>query len=364
MSNQNTGKYIVLHKCNQPGCSYETKRKSHLKSHKANIHDIGVLWHKCEHCDHKTKQKSDLTQHNADIHDIGVIWYRCQHCDYKAKQKGTLNRHKANIHDIGVLWHKCEHCDHKTKDKSHLNRHKADIHDIRVTWYSCSQCDYKAKQKGTLNSRIEIVHDIGKNECQFCYKNRNSTNKYLCEKTGTTSSICNKCYNSVTGKHTRKEKDWSDYLDKHLGVIGLLSSDKSLKSVGGCQMYRPDKLYTCINYVEIGECDEFEHKYSNGSYDCDERRISEIYEEEGIIGKDMCVLRWNPDNYTPKEGMNKLSRKDRLKTYVKLAKHLREKSEHDNKIHIYYLFYSEDNPRLSKNFPYTIIHCLDDIDDV
>ena len=101
---------------------------------------------------------------------------------------------------------------------------------------------------------------------------------------------------------------------------------KSLKSVGGCQMYRPDKLYTCINYVEIAECDEFEHKYSNGSYDCDEKRISEIYEEEGIIGKDMCVLRWNPDNYTSKEGMNKLSRKDRLKTYVKLAKHLREKS--------------------------------------
>lgn len=166
MSNQNTGKSIVLHKCDQPGCSYETNRKS------------------------------------------------------------TITQHKADIHNIGVTWHSCEHCDYKTKQKSNLKSHK------------------------------EFVHDIGKNECQFCYKNRNSTNKYLCEKTGTTSSICNKCYNSVTGKHTRKEKDWSDYLDKHLGVIGLLSSDKSLKSVGGCQMYRPDKLYTCINYVEIGECDE------------------------------------------------------------------------------------------------------------
>ena len=150
-------------------------------------------------------------------------------------------------------------------------------------------------------------------------------------------------------------------MDKHLGINGLLSSDKNLRQLGGCQLYRPDKLYTDLNYVEVGECDEFEHKHSNGNYHCDERRISEIYEEDGIIGKNMAVLRWNPDNYTPKEGLKKLSRKERLKVYVELSKKLREKTSHTDKIHIYYLFYSEDNPRLSKNIPYTMIHNLDEI---
>jgi hypothetical protein len=183
----------------------------------------------------------------------------------------------------------------------------------------------------------------------------------LCKITGITSNICNGCYNKITGKNTRKEKEWSDYLDKHLGINGLLSSDKNLRQLGGCQLYRPDKLYTDLNYVEVGECDEFQHRHSNGNYDCDERRISEIYEEDGIIGKNMTVLRWNPDNYTPKEGLKKLSRKERLKVYVELSKKLREKTSHTDKIHIYYLFYSEDNPRLSKNIPYTMIHNLDEI---
>ncbi len=183
----------------------------------------------------------------------------------------------------------------------------------------------------------------------------------MCKITGITSNICNGCYNKVTGKNTRKEKEWSDYLDKHLGINGLLSSDKNLRQLGGCQLYRPDKLYTDLNYVEVGECDEFQHRRSNGNYECDERRISEIYEEDGIIGKNMAVLRWNPDNYTPKEGLKKLSRKERLKVYVELSKKLREKTSHADKIHIYYLFYSEDNPRLSKNIPYTMIHNLDEI---
>tara|TARA_B100000475_G_scaffold8546_1_gene7130 strand:- start:3992 stop:4633 length:642 start_codon:yes stop_codon:yes gene_type:complete len=173
--------------------------------------------------------------------------------------------------------------------------------------------------------------------------------------------MCNACFNKATGKHTRKEKDWSDHLDEHLGTDGLLSSDKNLRSLGGCQLYRPDKLYTDVNYVELGECDEHQHLYANGTYKCDERRISDIYEEDGIVGKNMCVLRWNPDNYVPKEGMEKLRKKERLQVYVELARHLRNKLDHVDKIHIYYLFYSEDNPRLSKTIPHTMIHSLEDI---
>ena len=360
---------IIWHKCDQDGCNFKCKDVSSLKRHKADRHDVEVKWHKCDQdgCDYKCKQASVLKQHKANIHDIEVKWHKCDQdgCDYKCKQAGHLKKHKVFKHNLGITWHKCDQdgCDYKCKQASILKKHKAHIHDIGITWNKCDQdgCNYKCKHAGNLKRHCEFVHDIGTNQCEYCCNNRNSKNRYFCKITGITSNICNGCYNKVTGKNTRKEKEWSDYLDKHLGINGLLSSDKNLKSVGGCQRYRPDKLYTDLNYIEIGECDEFQHWHWNGSYECDERRISEIYEEDGIIGKNMAVLRWNPDNYTPKEGLKKLSRNERLKVYVELSKKLREKTSHADKIHIYYLFYSEDNPRLSKNIPYTMIHNLDEI---
>jgi len=156
---------------------------------------------------------------------------------------------------------------------------------------------------------------------------------------------------------------WSDYLDEHLGTEGLLSSDKSLRSQGGCQLYRPDKIYTDVGYTEIGECDEHEHKHSNGSYACDERRISEIYEEEGICGTNMCNLRWNPDSYKPPDGTKRCSRKERLNIYVKLTEKLRAKT-HTDKIHVYYMFYSADNQRIARNLPHTMIYTMGDVDTV
>jgi len=360
---------VTWYVCDQDGCDYKCKERSTLKKHKAYVHDIDVIWHVCdqEGCDYKCKHSSHLKKHKANIHDIGTIWHKCDQdgCNFKFKQTSDLKKHKAYVHDIDVIWYKCDQdgCDFKCKHANNLKRHKAHVHDIDVIWHECDQegCTEKFKQASTLKKHKEFVHDIGKNQCDYCCNNRNSKNIFFCKITGISSNICNGCYNKVTGKNTRKETEWSDYLDKHLGINGLLSSDKNLKSVGGCQLYRPDKLYTDLNYVEVGECDEFQHRHSNGNYNCDERRISEIYEEDGIIGKNLAVLRWNPDNYTPKEGLKKLSRKERLKVYVELSKKLREKTSHADKIHIYYLFYSEDNPRLSKNIPYTMIHSLDEI---
>ena len=360
---------IQWHYCQEPDCNFKAKQKQVLKGHKARIHGIDVTWFYCNEpsCTYKAMDAYSITRHKSSVHNLGVKWHFCQepNCEYKAKSACHLKTHKMNIHNLGVKWHYCQesNCDFKAKHASDIKRHKSDVHNIGVKWYFCQEpdCEYKSKHASHIKVHREFLHDIGTNQCEYCCNNRNSKNRYFCKITGISSNICNGCYNKVTGKNTRKEKEWSDYLDKHLGTNGLLSSDKNLKSVGGCQRYRPDKLYTDLNYVELAECDEFEHRHSNMNYQCDERRISEIYEEDGIIGKNMAVLRWNPDNYTPKEGLKKLSRKERLKVYVELSKKLREKTSHADKIHIYYLFYSEDNPRLSKNIPYTMIHNLDEI---
>ena len=270
--------------------------------------------------------------------------------------------HKAFKHDIGITWHKCDHegCGLKVKQAVNLKKHKAFKHNIGVTWHKCDQegCEYKVKQAGNLKTHKEGVHDIGEHNCGFCLGNRNSQNKY--QDTNGKHTICNACYKRVTGKSSRKETVWSDHLDKHLGTQGLLSSDKSLKISGGCQAYRPDKLYTDIDYVEIGECDEKQHSGKSGDYSCDEKRISDIYGEEGIVGKIMSVLRWNPDTYKVPSGYTRIPLEERYDIYVALATKLRNKVQED-KIHIYYMFYSADNERLSKNIPRTLIYSMDDV---
>ena len=39
--------------------------------------------------------------------------------------------------------------------------------------------------------------------------------------------------------------------------------------------------------VEVSECDEHQHKRENGDYTCDEKRLTELYDEPSIM-----VKRW------------------------------------------------------------------------
>jgi len=347
---------VSLVKCEY--CDSKFKSNDALKSHLAFKHEIGVQWFHCEHCDKQFKTNGELKQHLAYIHDIGVQWYHCEKCNYKCKTNGDLKQHKADVHDIGVVWHRCEHCDSQFKQKGVLTRHLAYIHDIGVSWFKCEHCNYKCKQKGVLTLHNQFTHDIGDHECDFCAHNRNSKIEYK-DHCGT-HEICRECFKKVTGKSSRIEIKWSDYLDENLGTVGLVSSDKSLKSIGGCSLYRPDKLYLFQDTVELAECDENQH--TGSSYSCDERRLSEIYEEDGIVGKFMYVIRWNPDAYVSKDTIKK-KQKERFEIYVALVKKLRL-LQHLDTIHIYYLFYSENNDNISQNLPFTHIHSMDDVENL
>ena len=60
------------------------------------------------------------------------------------------------------------------------------------------------------------VHDIGEYKCPFCFNHRNSKIEYK-DKQGLKHKICRQCYKKVTGKSSRIEQVWSDYIDEHLG---------------------------------------------------------------------------------------------------------------------------------------------------
>ena len=197
------------------------------------------------------------------------------------------------------------------------------------------------------------MHDIGEHKCDICFQNRNSSIPYS-DNQGD-HNICKKCYKTVTGK-TRIEKRWSDYIDKHYGIEYLSSNDRPMRSNGGCTNYRPDKLYISDDLVEINECDEDQHKW--GNYKCDEKRISDIFEDincKNIKCKKLIVIRWNPDEYNPPKGEEMKNREDRLEQMVKFKKYI-IKNPPKEFIHVYYMFFNENNPNLVKNIPKTMIY--------
>jgi len=295
----------------------------------------------------------------SNIHEVDVLWQQCEYCNYKCKDKSNLQRHLKDIHELGdIKSFKCNLCNYVAKHKNTLDRHFSNIHDVNIKWHNCDQCDYKCKQKYDLKKHLEYVHDIGTYTCDFCMQNRNSSIVYT-EKSEK-HNICRSCYNKRTGKTTRVEHEWSNYLDKHFGTEFLLSSDKRLYG-SKCQLYRPDKIYASYELVIHKECDEHEHKYNNGNYECDEKRISDIYDE--FENKNAYVVtRWNPDHYTVPDDKKRLNRKERLELDLYITQKIQENVNKFPKLFIIFICYSEDSERLTENIPYIMVWDKSDID--
>ena len=350
--------------CPEQECTHRFKSRTELDDHLKLVHKTNIYWKYCDvdGCAYKSKSTQSLNNHKSNIHDINVVWHNCpeQQCDKKFKTKQKLKRHMTDVHDVNVKWIHCTqpNCDFKTKRNYSLTTHLASIHDINVVWHKCSVegCESQFKRKSHLNEHSKNVHDIGDKKCDFCLENHFTRN--LHKDSQGTHKVCRKCYKKATGKSSRVETIWSNYIDQNLGIQGLVGSDKSLKSMGGCLKYRPDKLYIDKDYVELCECDERQHSGTH-NYSCDEKRVTEIYGEEGISGKTMAVIRWNPDLYKPPEGKRKL-RNERLAMMIELQKKLRSKPPAE-KIHVYYMFYNKDNANITQNLPKTFIYTSDDI---
>lgn len=239
--------------------------------------------------------------------------------------------------------------------------------DIGVVWHTCDQpdCTAQFKRASILTRHKANKHDIGEFVCEYCNRNRNSRIAHVDKNAGQVH-ICRDCFRKATGKTSRIELEWSDYIDRELGTTFLVSSDKSLRSQGGCSLRRPDKLYASSDVVEVDECDEYQHTRTGSSdYTCDEKRLSEIYDEPSVCGKQMVVIRWNPHAYEVPEGTKRLSKRERLGLFVALKRRLRERPNGARpKIEVFYMFYDRSNPLICKSIPVHFINTEADLNRV
>lgn len=347
--------------CDVKSCEEKFKSNSELKQHKMRRHDVEVDLIYCddEKCTKGFKTKGELKIHKIQAHNIAVKWFSCDinECKGTFKTKSNLTQHQANIHNINTKIFVCdfEDCKESYKTKERLKNHKSFKHDIDVTWFKCgiNECNDKFKSNGSLKDHKMRKHNIGRYTCDICINNRNSTNSWE-DKHNNKLNICHDCFKKATGKDSRKEIRMSDYLDTIEEIAPfLVGTDDSFKKLGGCSLKRPDKLYMSPDLVLWIECDEFQHTKSNSSYSCDEKRISDCYDE--FDGKQLVVIRWNPDNYKPFDNNTKLTFQQRLKL---LKTHIMDVLETppEEPIYIYYMFYDEDNPLISENIPNELIN--------
>ena len=359
-----------IHKCHL--CSYTSKMTTHLKAHMENKHDIGVTWHQChlcpskfKHnqtlkrhlscrhdinvqwhqchlCDSKFKRKDILNNHLAGTHDINVKWHQCHLCDSKFKRKSYLTKHLLYTHDIGVfLWHKCHLCDYKTKvGKGQLKRHISDKHNIGTIWHHCDHCDFKVKQKDNLKQHIARVHDIGNKYCDICYETVGKVRSIK------GANVCRSCCDTYGFRKERIELKYIKALKKrfpyHMEHDTRVNGDM-------CLRYRPDAMWLDPHlkcHIQF-ELDEHQHLWKNGSYDCDEKRISDIYDEfKTNVPEHFVVVRLNPDSELGRTAVFK----DRLNHLVEVLEHVKT-SPPKEKISIIYMYYDKTNHRIAKNLP-------------
>ena len=279
------------------------------------------------------------------VNDIVRIW------DGHNQWKCTEHETRLNI---------CVACGGAGICEHRLERHHCRICRVQPL-LECDQgaCAYRSARNGHLTRHKGQVHDIGNEQCTICYDNCYRPRSWIDGNSKEEVKCCRTCDREFNGESVRVEYDWSDCLDEHFHPEFRLCTNTQVNS---CNKSRPDALYAVPALILPalilhGECDENEHKGKN--YSCEEKRISELYDQ--FFGMQYIVVRVNPDAYTHPDGKAKPEWEMRKVLMIKVMKACLTK-KWDTKIHVVYMFYSENNPNITRNFSKTMLYDAEDVD--
>ena len=227
--------------------------------------------------------------------------------------------------------------------------------------FECDQgaCSFRSASKSELTRHKGHVHDIGNEQCTICYDNCYRPRSWIDGNSKEVVKCCRTCDREFNGESVRVEYDWSDCLDEHFHPEFRLCTNTQVNS---CNKSRPDALYAVPALIVPalilhGECDENEHR--GKLYSCEEKRILELYDQ--FFGMQYIVVRVNPDAYTHPDGKAKPEWEMRKVLMIKVMKACLTK-KWDTKIHVVYMFYSENNPNITRNFSKTMLYDAEDVD--
>ena len=313
----------------------------------------------CIVCQEKLKEEEEQKE-NQKKNAVST----CEICNaqFRGETANThLKRHKSEVHNIDHLSYpvrKCEFCGYFTRSSTHFNRHLRKIHDIGHT--DCDRC----KNQHFFNIQVQVC------ECTKCghqFEKRETgakRSRQKCDKCSGDSftvkemGLCKGCFHEVTGHSSRREHEFADFLLKRLpSDFKPLARDRSLRSLGGKSLRRPDIIFDLEDRWILFEFDENQHSCS---YE-EDKRFEELFSDPLLIGKPKFVLRFNPDSFTDSQGTTiTVTKGDRENLCLSLLNRMRgQKIEHD--VQIYYMFYSLNNSIITEKYPFEHICCVDDL---
>ena len=255
----------------------------------------------------------------------------------------------------------------KSYDAAYYEVNKAEIAAKNATYYQANKAKYAAKNAAYRQAnaayfaayrqanKAKYAAYRHRYECELCCNKCGRLRPCTDPATNIDSMACRDCFMKVTGKDIRIEHEWSLYLDEHFFPEWRVCTDSR---VGGesCSAYRPDGLWASPKIVLQWELDEKQHRGT--SYDCDERRISELYDE--FPGKQYVVVRVNPHGYKAPPGTKKPSQEERKALMLRVMLACLEK-EWETPIHVVYMFYSADNANITHNLDKTLLFDAKDV---
>jgi hypothetical protein len=143
--------------------------------------------------------------------------------------------------------------------------------------------------------------------------------------------VCKEC------KKIQNKKEWAiiRYLRK---VIDTHFEYNSSKMLQGCSKKRPDIYFELLRHCIIVEIDEHQHIYYSDRCEC--ARLNEIV--NGIGGKSVIIIRYNPDIIRHNGKIKKYNQSDKIDLLVKTIKKELTK-EYDNFcVKLIQLFYDDN----------------------
>jgi len=183
--------------------------------------------------------------------------------------------------------------------------------------------------------------------CAFC-EEKSRLLEYHSDQYGQ-HSICKECVLKSTGYSSiRPEIIMREFLRSRYNKP-MLRANQWIKGEA-CTKYRPDTMYADPNRVLTVECDESQH--TGKSYLCEDKRVSEMYDE--YPGKTAIWIRFNSGSCSHPDSANK-SMDVRLEELLDLMRAI-ETMEFDTMIHVFYMYYSPENPNITNQFSKTMIN--------
>ena len=179
---------------------------------------------------------------------------------------------------------------------------------------------------------------IGSNNEKFCLKHSDKSIEIsikrlckYCDIEQNSKYICNSC------KQISSKKEWSivRYLRK---TIDTKFEYNTCKMLQGCSKKRPDIYFELNSHCLIVEIDENQHKTYEDSCEC--ARINEIV--NGIGGKSVIIIRFNPDTTKHKGKKLPLLLSDKIKLLVNTIKEELTKEYDSFLVKLIQIYYDDD----------------------